>query len=149
MRISYPNRNRTLLAGAAAVLVLGASALLSGCGGGGSSSTSTGSSAGFQATVSITGTLVDQLTQMPLVSRTVTVAGTSLSTLTNSSGVFIIADVPVGTQELLITDSLGNTDGSTSVVVFEASDGTDDLGTLAINTSNSPPPPPLVKPGRL
>lgn len=48
----------------------------------------------------ITGTVVDQATQRPLVGAQITIAGTQLGTITNQQGGFTITNVPAGTREV-------------------------------------------------
>jgi TonB-dependent starch-binding outer membrane protein SusC len=51
----------------------------------------------------VTGTVVDQMTQQPLVGAQVTVGGTQLGTITNQQGRFLIANVPAGVREVRST----------------------------------------------
>jgi hypothetical protein len=52
---------------------------------------------------SITGTVIDPFTNLPLVNATVTINGTTISALTDSQGRFTLTDVPTGAVPLIIT----------------------------------------------
>jgi TonB-linked SusC/RagA family outer membrane protein len=78
---------------------------------------------------SITGQVVDQATQRPLQGAQVMVAGTTLGTITNAQGRFLIPNVPTGTREVRISligyqaapQSVTLAAGQTATVNFEAS----------------------------
>ncbi|MDR3708510.1 MAG: carboxypeptidase-like regulatory domain-containing protein [Capsulimonadaceae bacterium] len=125
----------------AVLLALCSLALLAGCGGGG------GGGGGSTNVVTVTGTVLDELTAKPLAGRTVTLKGTAQSGTTDAKGVFTIANVTTGSYTLVVTDSLGDTDGSVAVAVAGGNGGTDSLGSISVDTSSAPPPPPLVRTG--
>jgi hypothetical protein len=52
---------------------------------------------------SITGQVVDQATQRPLQGAQVIIAGTTLGTITNAQGRFLIPNVPTGTREVRVS----------------------------------------------
>ncbi len=69
-----------------------------------------------QATGSISGTVVDALTQRPIAAAQVSVVGTNVSAVTNSSGAYTIASVTAGTFTLRIL-SIGYAEISREVTV--------------------------------
>lgn len=123
---------------------LAALALLAGCGGGGGGGGSTGGGGGPTSTVTLTGILQDKTTGILLANRTVTVQGTALAGVTNAQGQFSIAGVPATAITLVITDSIGSVDGTLPVNVASLSGGaTRSAGTLILDLSALPPPPPI------
>lgn len=123
---------------------LAALALLAGCGGGGGGGGSTGGGGGPTSTVTLTGILQDKTTGIRLANRTVAVQGTALAGVTNAQGQFSIAGVPATAITLVITDSIGSVDGTLPVNVASLSGGaTRSAGTLILDLSALPPPPPI------
>ncbi|MDR3711044.1 MAG: carboxypeptidase regulatory-like domain-containing protein [Capsulimonadaceae bacterium] len=141
MKLFIADRKRSPIKLAVAILVLSAATLLAGCGGGG------GGNSGSNV-VTVNGKVADKLTSKPLASRVVSLSGTSFSATTDASGAFSFAGVTTGTYTLVIKDSLGSTDGAVAVDVSGANGAADDLGTISIDTSGTPPPPPLVRAGK-
>ena len=93
-------------------------------------------------TVTVSGSLIDALAKVPLSGCTVKVQGTDLSATTDSSGSFAILNVPIGSQVLVVTNSLGNSEGTETVTISGAEGSTDALGTIDLATSGAPPGPP-------
>ena len=129
---------RTALAGMAVV------ALLTGCGGGGGGG---GSTTTTQAqTASVTGQLKDQTTSNVLPNRTVAVANTSLTAVSDAQGNFTLSSVPVTSITLNVTDSNGTSDGTAGPYNLSSISGsTKNIGVVTLNIYGSgggPPAPP-------
>lgn len=133
--------------GSVLLACLAAMALLAGCGGGGGGGGTTGGTTGGggNSTVTLTGVLADKTTGILLGNRTVVVQGTALAGVTNAQGQFSIAGVPATAVTLVVTDSIGSLDGALPVNVAKLSGGgTRSAGTLTLDLSSLPPPPPIV-----
>lgn len=127
-----------LLACLAAIALLAA-----GCGGGGGGGGGN-TGGGLNNTVTLTGVLADKTTGILLTNRVVAVQGTALAGVTNGQGQFSIAGVPATAVTLVVTDSIGSVDGTLAVNVTKLSGGgTRNAGTLVLDLSNLPPPPPI------
>lgn len=110
-----------------------------GCGGG--SSSDSGGSANVTATV--IGTLKNKVTGAPMTSITVTLQGSSNSTLSDSEGKFELLGIKPGSHTLTFTDSYSNADGSE---VISVSGTQTDLGAIQLDAEGNPPSiPPLVR----
>ncbi len=126
---------RMALAGIAALV------LLTGCGGGGGGGG--GGGASQPQSVTVTGTLKDKSTSNVLPNRTITVQNTSLTGTSNSSGVFSISSVPVGTITLVVKDSNGTSDGSSSAINLSNFSGDPrNVGTIVLDVNGTGPPKP-------
>lgn len=119
-------------------------ALLAGCGGGGGGGGNDGGGGGGGgSTATITGQLKDKASSSPLPNRTVTVQGTKLTGISNSTGQFTITGVTVGTISLSIVDSNGTSDGSSGAINLNSISGTTkNVGVILLNVTAGPGPPP-------
>ena len=153
MKDTYPRNSILAFFG---VLVI----LLAGCGGGGggdngnngtgTTGTTTGTATGGQPqTTTITGVLKDTKTGIVLRNLVVTVQGTTLKGTSGSIGGFTIANVPLATETLVVTDTCGHSVGQQTVDVSAATQTSNgrDVGTLSfsyLSGSTGVPPPPCL-----
>ncbi len=129
-------------------------AILTGCGGGGNGSGGTGGGTPPppDTSVTVSGTVTDSGTGKTLAGRTVELTEQGLATLTsvtNSSGGYTIADVPAGTTAIL--EVWENNNGVPYYEDYATSPTA--IGTTATQVINitfdleaGPPPPPFVTP---
>ncbi len=122
-----------------AILVTG---LLAGCGGGGSGSSPVMGGPAQPSMVTITGVLQDQTSGNFLPGRTVTVQGTGLAGVTDGSGAFSIANVPVASVTLVIVDAAGSSNGTYSVDLSTIGGSPRNLGTIKLAVSGGAGAPP-------
>jgi CarboxypepD_reg-like domain/TonB-dependent Receptor Plug Domain len=97
-----------------------------------------------QQTGSITGTVVDKNSQLPLPSATVQVEGTNLATTTDSVGKFRLANIPVKTHNITVTrvgykpttifNSVINS-GNENTYTIELEQATSALGEVVLRSS--------------
>jgi hypothetical protein len=92
-------------------------------------------------TATISGTLIDTTTQHALAGITIAVGSTGLTGVTDNNGNFSISGVPDGTQQLSF--SLDGTPAGSDTVSVTGT--TAALGSIYVNTTGYPPPPPLAR----
>jgi TonB-dependent starch-binding outer membrane protein SusC len=90
---------------------------------------------------SITGQVVDAATQQPLQGAQITVGGTTLGTITNTQGRFLIPNVPAGTREVRVSligyqapaQSVAVTAGAATTVNFAMQPSAVELDALVVS----------------
>jgi hypothetical protein len=128
--------------------VLPAVAFVVGCSGGGGGG---GGTTPPPTTFGITGVLKDTSTGIPVKGRVVAVKNdaTHKTTTDASTGAFTIVNIPTadissaGLVRLVVSESTGFVDGEVNVDVAHASGNPKNVGTVNVDISGSPPPPPL------
>jgi hypothetical protein len=136
-----------------ALLVIGLLPVLAfaaGCGGGGGGGGGGEGGNTIPTSFNMAGTLKDTATGIAVKGRVVSVKNdASHHATTDSTGHFVISNVPGadvasnGFLTLVVAESSGFVDGDVSANVGAASGDPRDVGTMDINISGSPPPPPL------
>jgi hypothetical protein len=114
---------------------------VAGCGGGGGGGGNSPGGTSPSGTATVTGTLVDKVSQLPLTNVIVTVSSSpNLSATTSGSGTFSISSVPVGPQTLGFTSNSSSIGSDTITVVSPSTS----LGAIDVSTEGSPPPAPPI-----
>lgn len=85
--------------------------------------------------LSIVGVLVDKITAAPIASATVSVVGTSVSTISDSTGAFLLNEIPAGAASLILT-APGYTAATYQVIA--GSGGVMNLGNVELSASAFP-----------
>jgi hypothetical protein len=111
---------------------------VTGCGGGGGGSSSGGSQGANVQTIS--GTLINSSTNLPISGATVEVAQSTLTTTTNSQGQFSLPNVPAGPVTIDFVYQ-GNPIGDQVLTVGGVPVN---IGSVNLTTGGNPPPPPPV-----
>lgn len=133
-------RNAILSRWTAALLLVLCACALAGCSGGGAKSTSTSSSTQAQTSL-LSATLVNETTDQAMAGLQVTVEGTGLGDVTDSKGNFEIANVPVGSQVLIVSSLDGTVETTHAITVAGP---TTALGIVTLTIEGNPPGAPPI-----